>query len=470
MRVTTGGEDETASLTEALVDRCLAIDAHELPDATRDRVHVLFRDGLGVLLGSATTTASSEMARDVATVVYGDGDATVTGGGTAPTPAAAFANGTILHGIELDDTHSGASTHPGTVVIPVLLAVGETEGSTGSEALAAMVAGYECMVRIGRGADPVAQYERGFHPTAVCGVFGAALTAAKLKGLTPSETVNALGIAGSFAAGNLEYLAEGVLSKRIQPGHAAQGGVLAAELAARGYTGPRTILEGENGFLDGYSDRADPDAVLADVDDDLEFEVTRTGVKPHACCRYNQTPIDAVLELERDHGIDPADVESIHLEIVETAIPIVAEPRAEKVRPQTETAAQFSLLYSVAVALSEGRAFFEQFREPYLSDESILALADRMSVEHGEDLESYYPEYFPARTTIRTTDGGKYGTMLRTCRGDPANPLPEADLREKYHALATNYLGEEEADELERIATDLPAVDDVSEVTRFLRE
>jgi 2-methylcitrate dehydratase PrpD len=459
---------EQPALAESLVERCLSITAEDLTDDAEERAGVLFRDALGVMLGSATTTESSEIARDTVTAVYGDGDATVAGGGEAPAPAAAFANGTIFHGIELDDTHSGASIHPGAVVIPAVLAVGETEGATGTEALEATVAGYECMIRIGRAANPAALYERGFHPTAVCGGFGAALAAAKLKGLSQSEAVNAVGIAGSFAGGNQEYLAEGVLSKRIQPGHAAKAGVVAAELAARGYTGPRTILEGDNGFLGAYSDDPDADALLADVDDGADFEVTRTGIKPHACCRYNQTPIDAVLDLQREHGFKPDEVESITVEIVEAAMPIVANPPSEKARPETTTAAQFSLPYSVAVALVEGQAFLEQFREPYLSSETVLGTIDKITVEHGADLESYYPDRFPARATVRTDDGDEYTTLLETCRGDPANPLSEAELTEKYETLAIRSLDSDEAAELASLATDLDSVDDIGDVTAYL--
>lgn len=459
----------TATAAESLVEYCFPISTADLTDAARDRAHVLFRDALGVILGSATTTESSEMVRDTVSVVYGDGEATVAGGGKVPVPAAAFANGTIFHGIELDDTHSGSSVHPGAVVIPTVLAVGERESSSGEEALAAMVAGYECMIRIGRAANPASLYKRGFHPTACTGVFGAALAAAKLTELSETEAVNAVGIAGSFAGGNQEYIAEGVLSKRIQPGNAAQAGIVAAELASRGYTGPRTILEGENGFLHAFSDDPRPDALLADVDDEFSFEVTRTGIKPHACCRYNQTPIDAVLELKRDHGFGPDDIDSVTIEIVDAAMPIVARPAEKKRRPRSTTAAQFSLQYSVAVALIEDRAFLEQFREPLLSDDRLHGLIDRMAVEHGEDLESYYPDRFPARATVRTTDGDVYSTLLETCRGDPANPLEEGELLEKYETLAGQFLNTDEVASLERLATDLPAVDDVSEITAYLQ-
>jgi 2-methylcitrate dehydratase PrpD len=470
MSADSAAERRGETRTEAFVRRCLDVTADDLPPAAVERSHTLFLDLLGVVLGSAPSAESSRIVRDLVGAVYGEGEATVVGQRVgAPTPAAAFANGTIAHGIELDDTHSGASIHPGTVIIPTALAVGETEGSTGEELLEAIVSGYECMIRISRAANPAVLYDRGFHPTATCGVFGAALTAARLKGLDFERTVNAVGLAGSFSAGNQEYLADGSLSKRIQPGVAAQAGVQAAELAARGYTGPRAILEGTNGFLESYAGGGDVDRLFADVDDGYEFEITRTGIKPHACCRYNQTPIDAALEIQRERGVDADEIESIRVGVVGAAMGIVAEPRAQKIRPRTATDAQFSLHYSVAVALVEGRAFLEQYGEPYLSDDRVRDLAASITVEHDEELDEYYPDYFPARMTIRTTDGAAHSTMLETCGGDPANPLSAEFLDEKYRTLAGRSLDETELDDLRALATDLPAVEDVSEITAFLR-
>ena len=465
---TTDRREETR--TEAFVGRCLAIDAGDLTEAADERAHTLVLDLLGVMLGSAPATESSRIARDMVRAVYGDGGATVVGEPDgSPTPAAAFANGTIAHGIELDDTHSGASIHPGAVVVPTALAVGETEGASGEELLEAVVSGYECVVRVSRAADPAVLYARGFHPTATCGVFGAALVAARLKGLSFVETVNAVGLAGSFSAGNQEYLGSGSLSKRIQPGVAAQAGVQAAELAARGYTGPESILEGKNGFLTAYADGGDVDRLFADVDDEFEFEITRTGIKPHACCRYNQTPIDAALDIQREHGLDVDDVGSISVGLVGPAMDIVAEPRDRKVRPKTATDAQFSLHYSVAVALVTGQAFLEQFDDPYLSDEGVLAVANRVTAVHDESLDEFYPDFFPAEVTIETTDGQAYATMLETCRGDPSNPLSAAFLDEKFRTLAGRSLDETGVEDLRELAGDLHAVEDVSSLTAYLR-
>lgn len=458
------------SPTEEIVHRCASIRYEDLPEAARERTYELLRDTVGVILGSATTTESSSIARDFTTVTYGSGPTTVAGAVEgAPAPAAAFANGTIAHSIELDDTHSGASIHPGTVIVPTVLAVGEREGTTGTDALVATVAGYELMIRISRGADPAALYARGFHPTSCCGVFGAALSASMLMELSLAETVNAVGIAGSFSAGNLEYLADGTLSKRIQPGIAAQAGVTAAELASRGYTGPKTILEGDHGFLQGYSDESDVDRLSAPIDDDYEYEISRTGVKPHACCRYNQTPIDAVFQLQDQHDFTAEEVASVDIGLVGAAMALVAEPAEEKQRPKTTTDAQFSVHYSVAVALREGRAFLEQYRDPLLSDPAVLDLAQRVTVSHVEELEQYYPDYFPASATVRTTGGEEFTTSLQTCRGDPANPLSREELTEKYEALAGRFLDDEESTELDELLGSLEQVDDISVITSYLR-
>jgi 2-methylcitrate dehydratase PrpD len=465
---TVAGINGDATPTERIVAACRDIDWTAVPDAEREHAVVLVQDFFGVLLGSTDAVESSQMAREYAET-YGGGPATVVGDADGAPPAmAAFANGAVSHGIELDDTHSGSSTHPGSVIIPTALAVAEREHSSGLAFLDAVVAGYELMTRVGRAGHPAALYDRGFHPTAVTGVFGAALAAAKLRELDLGETVNAVGIAGSFAAGNLEYLADGTLSKRIQPGIAAQAGVTAAALAARGYTGPRTILEGENGFLDGYSDGASVDRLFATQDDGVEFEIARTGIKPHACCRYNQTPIDAVLAIAEEHDVAPADVASITVGVVDAALGIVAEPRDEKVRPRTSTDAQFSLPYSVAIALVEGQAFFEQYREPFLSDERVLALADRVHVEHDPSLDEAYPDKWGARVEVTTEAGETYASTFENCLGDPGN-MPSRDaLAGKVHTLAERQLDAGAVDDLLAMIEDLTDAESVDELASLI--
>lgn len=456
--------------TEESVETCYNLSASDIPEAELEYAHELFVDFLGMLLGSADSTESSRIAREYTRAVFGSGPASVCGEGDGfPAPAAAFANGTIAHGIELDDTHSGASLHPGAVVFPAAMAVAEQEDADGETFLSAVIGGYELTARVGRAANPTVLYDRGFHPTSCCGVFGAALAAARVKGLPIEETINAVGLAGSFAAGNLEYFADGTMSKRFQPGIAAQAGVTAAELASRGFTGPRTIFEGENGFLAGYGDGGDFEALVADFDDEWTTELARTGIKPHACCRYNQTPIDAALAVVEEHDLDVGALEQIEFDLVGPAIEMVVEPRDHKVQPRTTTDAQFSLYYSVAVALMEGQAFLEQFREPYLSDPDVLELASRVEASHDPALDELYPDYWPAVATISTEDGRTFSKRLETCRGDPANPLSHDELEEKFRKLASRQLDDEGITALEDAARTVVSAADVSSVSRHLR-
>src|SRR5262249_4190300 len=152
-------------------------------------------------------------------------------------------------------------------------------------------------------------YARGFHPTGVAGVFGAAGASGRLLGLDATALTNAFGIAGTLAAGSLEYLADGAWTKRLNAGWAAHGGVVAANLARAGFTGPATVFEGRLGLLHAYSDAPLPERLLADLGD--PFQVMSVSIKPYACCRYNHGLIDCMLQLRAEHAFDPSDVDAI---------------------------------------------------------------------------------------------------------------------------------------------------------------
>src|SRR5206468_5342478 len=180
------------------------------------------------------------------------------------------------------DTHQGGSIHLGATVFSAALAAAELTGVSGARVLAAVVAGYQVAARLAMALDPAAHYRRGFHPTGTCGAFGAAVTAGLILGLDRAGLTTALGIAGSQAAGSMEFLATGAWTKRLHPGWAASAGLHAAALAAAGFRAPATIFEGRFGFLTAYSDGADPRPLFTPVPDD-RYALGATSVKPHAC-------------------------------------------------------------------------------------------------------------------------------------------------------------------------------------------
>src|SRR5215469_18402139 len=289
----------------------------KLPTEVLDRARYFLVDYLAV----AIRGSREESARCVQRMIKrtgASGRATVIGTSIRTLPAlAALANGTASHGIEQDDTHSGGSIHLGTTMYSVALALAEVMPETSQERfLAAVVAGYEAAARIAMAVQPKEHYALGFHPTQTCGVFGAAVTASKLLGLTAEQMLSAVGIAGSMPAGSMEFLAEGAWTKRIHPGLAAQNGIHAALLAAEGLSGPSRVLEGRDGFLHGYSRKSVPERLTDRLGE--SFEILHTAVKPHACCRYMQGPIDAILEILSEHKVDAQQIKNIEIAILET--------------------------------------------------------------------------------------------------------------------------------------------------------
>ena len=376
-------------------------------------------------------------------------------------PHAALANGAAAHALEMDDTHQGGSIHLGATVFSAALAAAETAGASGTATLRAAVAGYEVAARLARALDPAAHYRRGFHPTGTCGVFGAAAAVGALLGLDPSALTVALGIAGSQAAGSMEFLADGAWTKRLHPGWAASGGLHAAALAAEGFRAPATILEGRFGILRAYSDGADPAPLLAPDG----YAILATSIKPYACCRYIQGPIDATLALRAAHGIIPPAVARIEVGVLASAFPIVCEPDSIKRRPASVVDAQFSLPFGVAVALVRGAASPAEFTPDVLADPSVRALTDRVVGTRDPALDAVYPSAWPSWVRITLHDGRQLAARVDHPRGDPQNFPTPGELDAKFRRLAARALSPAE---VERLATAIDAFPDAPHVAAVL--
>ena len=284
------------SITRDLTNDCDGLKFRQLPEEVVDRVKYFFLDFIGVACRGAREDSSKRMYRFIKEMGHcRQGGVIIGTKDRALHFYSALANGTAGHAIEMDDVNNESSLHPGVVIFPTALATSEMAGSSGKALIEAVVSGYEVMIRLGKAIGPENSYQRGFHPTGTCGVFGASVTASKLMRLKRDKMVSAMGIAGSQAAGSMEYLAQGAWTKRLHPGWAALSGMIAAQLAQKGFTGPTSIIEGRDGFLHAYSNRADPSKVLDGIGSG--FEILRTSIKPHACCRYMQPPIDALLKI-----------------------------------------------------------------------------------------------------------------------------------------------------------------------------
>ncbi len=212
------------------------------------------------------------------------------------------------HALELDDGSKYATYHPGASIIPACLALGEAEGISGKQLLEAITAGYEVSLRIGTAINP-GHYLRGFHPTGTIASFGTTAAAAKILGLSPELTVQAMGIAGSLASGINQYEIDGSISKHVHPGNAARNGILAAMLARDGMTGPAEILEGKLGFFHCFADSADTALVDRDLGEDWHF--LRIYFKPYCSCRYVHYAIEATQKDLEQRPFPPEEIASI---------------------------------------------------------------------------------------------------------------------------------------------------------------
>jgi 2-methylcitrate dehydratase PrpD len=422
-------------IAERLAAEMVAIGERPLPADVERRTLELLRDYLGVTLGGVPEP-SSIAARSGVARLGASGSATVIGTRTTLSPAhAALVNGAAAHALEMDDTHQGGSIHLGASVFSAALAAAELHVASGARVLRAAVAGYEVAARLAMALHPGAHYARGFHPTGTCGAFGAAAAAGLIAGLDASQLADAFGIAGSQAAGSMEFLTDGTWTKRLHPGWAACAGVHAAALAGAGFRAPHTIFEGRFGTLHAYSDGATP-AALAGREGG---ELLRTSIKPHACCRYAQGPIDAVLELRRRHDLKPESVRAIEVGLVSPAFAIVCDPLDAKRRPRSVVDAQFSLPFSVAVALATGAASPDEFTAARFEDPAIRRLMDRVEPRHDERLDARYPEVWPVWVKI-ATDSAVHEARVDHPRGDPENFPSPAELETKFRRLARRSL------------------------------
>jgi 2-methylcitrate dehydratase PrpD len=381
----------------------------------------------------------------------------------ASAPTAALVNGTAGHALEMDDFHPEGKCHMGVVVIPAVLALGEKHGISGKELIAAIIAGYEVGLRIAIGAGTASHRLRGWHATSTCGVFGAAAASAKMLRLSPRQTVNALGLAGTQAGGLWAFMQDGAGNKKFHGGSAARGGVTAAILASGGMTGPAYILEAaDGGFLPATSDAYDVNAVIEGLGE--TWRVLRVGRKPYACCRSMHLSIDGVFELKKKHGLAMEDIASIDVETYEIGVKQCGTFQV----PNNTFEATFSTPYGIAVAFKDDAAGTAQFTKTRVQDPELLDLCSRITVRASEKYSAAYPQNWGCEMTVRTRDGRVLKQEIWNGKGGPDNPMSREDLILKFRSLAGAVLPDARMDAILAAIDDLENCRDVANLTALL--
>jgi len=455
--------DETINLTAA----CHGLRFEHLPEEVVDRTKYLLLDYLGVAARGALSDSSGPVHRVVMHMGKKGSGAVVIGTTMSADPAyAALANGAAAHSLELDDVVNEASLHPGVAVMSAALGAAHIAGCSGRDLVEGIVSGYEVTIRLGFALDPAAHYAQGFHPTGTCGTMGSALTAAKILKLDQRRMMNAMGIAGSQAAGSMEFLSDGSYTKRLHAGWAAHSGIIAALLAAEGFTGPASVLEGKHGFFHAYSPGSVPSRLMEGWG--APYKVMRTSIKPHSCCRYKQGPIDGILAIMKKHGLKPSDIEEVELGILKAGYPIVADPRDLKYNPKSVVDAQFSMPFGAAVAVLYGRASLNEYTQEKIHSDEVKEMMNRISCVLDPGLEKDFPARWPASVSVKTKAGEVFKTRVDYPKGDPENPLSWEELIGKFKDLTAPVFDESVKDQIVDLVRGLESKKDLERLTRLL--
>jgi 2-methylcitrate dehydratase PrpD len=381
---------------------------------------------------------------------------------------AALINGILGHTVEMDDDHREAIMHPGAVVIPAALAVAESESKSGKHLIEAVLAGYEIAIRVGAGLLGKAMFT-GWHPTGTCGVFGAAIAAAKLMDLDEEGLTNTLNIAGSLSSGLFEFKADGSWTKRFHAGKAAISGIIAAELAKEGFACPTKLLESETGFFQAYSNRGIYKLELVDNKLGEKYMAFDTSVKPYACGRFSQPVIDCALDLTNRYDLKPQDIKDVLVKTDSWTAKAYGTPKEKVYHPKTTVDAQFSIPYAAAVAIVRRKARLNEFSPEAIKDPVILEVASKVRYEVDPEIEAKYPLYYPCAMTIWTNDGRKLDTYIDFPKGDPENPVTDEELVEKFEDIASRAIFQpQRINQLINTIWEIDKLPDIHELTRLL--
>jgi len=429
-----------ASVTPALGRWATDLVLSQVPDQVVSNIKKCLLDSIGCGIYGALQPWG-RIAAEVAIGFSAGGPSSLFARSESVSPAdAALANGTAIHGFEIDDAHVSSSLHPGAVTLPAALAVAQAQNASGAEFLTALVAGYEIGLRVGICAG-VSHSTSGYHVTGTAGTLSAAAAAAKLLRLDSTATAHALAIGATQAAG-LYAARLGAMTKRFHAGRAAQSGVVAAYLAAKGFTGSLDALEAPfGGFLSTLRGQHDASTMLDGLGSTWETE--HVGLKAYAACASAHTTIDGVREL-RGKGLTADNLAQMTIQVSKKSAINIGWPYA----PAEVITAQMNGQYAAAVALLDGDAFIDQYTAERLRDPEILKIIPRVSFVHDPEIDRGGAS---KRHTVKIeavlTDGSRLSTSIEQRRGSSHYPLSDEEVFEKFRRLARASLDGQKTDQ-----------------------
>jgi len=418
-----------APLTRALARFIAGSSANSIPEPVIAMARTVIKDGIGALLAAANPDYSTgRLAAAFARDQGGTPEASIVGHGFKSSASmAALVNGTMGYACDVEPHHPAAILHPIAVMVPVALAMAERTGASGADLIAAVVLGCEVEYRISMALGPAEQYALGFHPSAVCGCFGATAAACHLLGMKEEAVVRALGLAACQASGMMAWESDPTENARpFQMGMAARNGVTAALLAASGFGGPMAVFDHGHTIFRAFSRDPRPELLTADLG--MRYDgIMELAIKPYSCVSFLHPGLDALLGLIHEHAIRPDDIEAITLRFPKDGIHCVDD------NPLKSHCAQYIL--PVAVVNGELKVA-DIFIDRRLSDPAIAAMCRRVSVVADPELDPLFPEFYASIVDIDLKSGQRHSRRNDIARGYPETPLSETALAEKFARLA----------------------------------
>lgn len=416
------------NLTNRFVQDIWKLSKSDLPASAYWHAKRFLLDYLGV------TYAGSRLLEDYLQRILDDlGDS----GGEAPllglrqtgsVMAAALINGIASHAAELDDGVISGIVHPGAPILSALLPMAVKYKITGRQLLLGIIAGYESTVRLANAIQP-AHKLAGFHATATCGAIGGAVGIAIMLDEPPSVIKGALSAAAVSAGGTLKVLEDDSQLKPFNPGHAALSAIISASVARSGLTAPNDVLNGRTGFLQILAGGYDSAALFPS--EDLPLSLERVYFKPYAACRYTHPAIEAAFQIRAAHLINLNMIETIQVRTYELAV-----KHHDHTTINNVSSAKMSIPFSVAVALANGRAGIEDYTESTIADPVLQNLTFKVQVRPNERWTSLFPGKTGAEVTVVMANGCKHIAEVDMPKGEPDNPLTDAELNSKFDSLA----------------------------------
>ena len=453
------------NMTEQFADFCEQLRYEDLPHDVIKRTKLLILDTVGIIIRARHDAEStSSLVSAIEKLEMSNGSCQVFSDNKSYSPsAAALLNGTLAHSLDFDDTHAEASLHSSAPILAAALAAAEMNKSSGQQLITACVVGYEIQIRLGLAGGSSFHYKKGFHPTATCGIFGAAAAAGFLMGLTKEQYISAFGIALSQSAGSMQFLTDGAWTKRSHVGQAAQNGLSCAIMAAEGFKGPSKAFEGQWGYFHSYASGGDMEKAVDGLG--KKFETLNLGVKPYPSCRYSHAAIDGIIELKNELGFSTAELDDIDIGLSETALNIIGYPLSDKQNPKSVVDGQFSMPFCAAVTVKSGGLKWDDYKN-HLNDRDTLSLCNKIKVSPDKDAEECCPEYMSAKVKV-VVKGKKYEKFVKIPKGEPENFMEDSEFISKFRSLTEPYLSNERIDQLTGSMLKLDQSNNINSIFEF---